>query len=113
MFLASKFLTSSPYLVRKINKGVKGWKMLENLVIDIFSLIDERIPKDKDLFKWLNEDEGVYLMGDISTLGDITPQNVRVFPMALEMGHHETMNLRYHWDDDFAKDNTSDESLQL
>lgn len=63
--------------------------------------------------EWLNEDEGVYLMGDISKLGDITPQNVRVFPMALEMGHHETMNLRYHWDDDFAKDNTSDESLQL
>ena len=63
--------------------------------------------------EWLNEDDGVYLMGDISTLGDITPQNVRVFPMALEMRHHETMDLRYHWDDDFAKDNTSDETLQL
>ena len=63
--------------------------------------------------EWLNDDESVFVQGDISYLGDITPQNGRVFPMALDMGHRDTMNLRYHWDDDFKKGNIFEENLQL
>lgn len=63
--------------------------------------------------EWLNEDDSVILTSDFSVIGDLTPQNSRCFPIHLAIGYPETMNLRYTWDDDFAKGNQIEESLQL
>lgn len=63
--------------------------------------------------EWLNEDDSVILTSDFSVIGDLTPQNSRCFPIHLAIGYPETMNLRYTWDDDFAKENQIEESLQL
>ena len=63
--------------------------------------------------EWLNEDDNVILTSDFSDIGELTPQNSRSYALHLTIGHPETMNLRYSWDDDFATGNTIEESLQL
>lgn len=63
--------------------------------------------------EWLNEDDNVILSSDFSEIGELTPQNSRSYTLHLAIGHPETMNLRYIWDDDFAVGNTVEESLQL
>ena len=63
--------------------------------------------------EWLNEENSVLLQDDFSDIGVLTPQNYRAFHMALCMGHHDTMKLRYTWDDDSAENNVYEEDLQL
>lgn len=63
--------------------------------------------------EWLNEDETVLLSKPFQTIEDLTPQNNRDYRLVLVYGHPETMRLRYTWDDDFKKDNTFEEGLQL
>lgn len=63
--------------------------------------------------EWLNEDNNVILTRDFSDIGELTPQNSRSYALHLAIGHSETMNLRYSWDDDHATGNTIEESLQL
>ena len=63
--------------------------------------------------EWLNEDDNVILTSDFSEIGELTPQNSRSYAIHLTIGHSETMNLRYSWDDEFAIGNTIEESLQL
>lgn len=63
--------------------------------------------------EWLNESDDVILTSDFSEIGELTPQNSRSYALHLTIGHPETMNLRYSWDDDFSEGNTIEESLQL
>ena len=63
--------------------------------------------------EWLNESDDVILTSDFSEIGDLTPQNSRSYALHLTIGHPETMNLRYAWDDDFAEGNILEEVLQL
>lgn len=63
--------------------------------------------------EWLNEDENVILTNDFSEIGELTPQNSRNYAIHLTIGHPETMELNYSWDDDFAIGNHVKESLQL
>lgn len=63
--------------------------------------------------KWLNESSDVILASDFSDIGELTPQNSRSYNFHLTVGHPETMNLCYSWDDDFQMGNTLNESLQL
>ena len=63
--------------------------------------------------EWLNESGDVILTSDISDIGELTPQNSRSYALHLTIGHPETMNLRYSWDDDYAEGNQITESLQL
>jgi hypothetical protein len=63
--------------------------------------------------EWLNEENSVLLQNDFSDIGVLTPQNYRAFHMALCMGHHDTMKLRYTWEDDLAENNVYEEDLQL
>ncbi len=63
--------------------------------------------------EWLNEDETVILSKPFETIEDLSPQNNRDYRLLLVYGHPETMRLRYTWDDDFKKDNTFEEGLQL
>ena len=63
--------------------------------------------------EWLNEDNTIVLLNPLETIDDLTPQNNRDFRIALVSGHPKTMRLRYTWDDEFKKDNTLEESLQL
>lgn len=63
--------------------------------------------------EWLNESDDVILTSDFSEIGELTPQNSRSYTLHLTIGHPETMNLRYSWDDDFATGNQLEESLQL
>jgi len=62
---------------------------------------------------WLNESEDVILTNDFTEIGELTPQNSRSYALHLTTGHPETMNLRYSWDDDYAKGNILEEALQL
>jgi hypothetical protein len=61
----------------------------------------------------LNECNGVAVNGDFSHIGELTPQNSRSYSLYLTMGHPETMKFRYLWEDDYAKDNKLEESIQL
>lgn len=63
--------------------------------------------------EWLNESDDVILTSDFSEIGELTPQNSRSYALHLTIGHPETMNLRYSWDDDFAEGNSLEEALQL
>lgn len=63
--------------------------------------------------EWLNEDNTVILLTPLEAIDDLTPQNNRDYRIALVSGHPQTMRLRYTWDDEFKKDNTLEESLQL
>lgn len=63
--------------------------------------------------EWLNEDSNVMLTKDFSEIDNLTPQNSRSYSLHLSTNHPDTMNLRYTWDDDYKKDNTIEESLQL
>lgn len=63
--------------------------------------------------EWLNESDNVILTSDFSEIGELTPQNSRSYALHLTIGHPETMNLRYSWDDDFAEGNSLEEALQL
>ena len=63
--------------------------------------------------EWLNEDNTVILLNPLDTIDDLTPQNNREYRIALVSGHPQTMRLRYTWNDEFKKDNTLEESLQL
>ena len=63
--------------------------------------------------EWLNEDSTVILNSPLEVIDDLTPQNNRDYRITLISGHPQTMRLRYTWDDDFKKDNTLEESLQL
>lgn len=63
--------------------------------------------------EWLNEDDNVILTNSFHEIGDLTPQNSRSYSIHLAVGHPETMNLRYSWDDDFVEGNTFEEALQL
>lgn len=63
--------------------------------------------------EWLNENVNVILTSDFSDIGELTPQNSRSYTLHLAIGHPETMNLRYSWDDDFSEGNQIAESLQL
>ena len=63
--------------------------------------------------EWLNESGDVILTSDFSEIGELTPQNSRSYALHLTIGHPETMDLRYSWDDDYAEGNQITESLQL
>ena len=63
--------------------------------------------------EWLNENDNVILTSDFTEIGELTPQNSRSYTLHLTIGHPETMNLRYSWDDDYATGNKLEESLQL
>lgn len=63
--------------------------------------------------EWLNESDDVILTSDFSEIGELTPQNSRSYALHLTIGHPETMNLRYSWDDDFTEGNILEETLQL
>lgn len=63
--------------------------------------------------EWLNENGNVILTSDFSDIGELTPQNSRSYGLHLAIGHPETMDLRYLWDDDFHEGNSIEESLQL
>ena len=63
--------------------------------------------------EWLNENGNVILTSNFSDIGELTPQNSRSYALHLAIGHPETMNLRYSWDDDFVEGNSVEESLQL
>lgn len=63
--------------------------------------------------EWLNENDNVILTRDFTEIGELTPQNSRSYTLHLTLGHPETMNLRYSWDDDYATGNQIEESLQL
>lgn len=63
--------------------------------------------------EWLNECGDVILTSDFSDIGELTPQNSRSYTLHLTIGHPETMDLRYSWDDDYAEGNQITESLQL
>ena len=63
--------------------------------------------------EWLNESGDVILTSDFSEIGELTPQNSRSYALHLTIGHPETMDLRYFWDDDYAEGNQITESLQL
>lgn len=63
--------------------------------------------------EWLNKDDNVIITKDFSEIGELTPQNSRSYTLHLTIGHPETMNLRYSWDDDYTIGNQLEESLQL
>lgn len=63
--------------------------------------------------EWLNESGDVILTSDFSKIGELTPQNSRSYTLHLTIGHPETMDLCYSWDDDYAEGNQIRESLQL
>lgn len=63
--------------------------------------------------EWLNENVNVIITSDFSDIGELTPQNSRSYALHLAIGHPETMNLRYSWDDDFSEGNQITELLQL
>lgn len=63
--------------------------------------------------EWLNENDNVILTSDFTDIGELTPQNSRSYVLHLNTAHPETMKLRYSWDDDYAAENTIEESLQL
>lgn len=63
--------------------------------------------------EWLNECSEVICKGDFSSIGELTPQNSRSYPLLLVAGHPETMSFRYLWDDDFRSGNQLEETLQL
>lgn len=63
--------------------------------------------------EWLNNSNNVILRGELTDIGDLTPQNSRSFMLFLTIGHPKTMNFRYSWDDDYSLGNTIEESLQL
>ena len=62
--------------------------------------------------EWLNEDEGIFVRGDMN-VGELSPQNKRVFYMLLCEGHAETMHLRYTWSDELNAVNVYEEHLHL
>ena len=62
--------------------------------------------------EWLNEDDGIFVRGDMN-IGELSPQNKRVFYMLLCEGHAETMHLRYTWSDELNAENVYEEHLQL
>lgn len=63
--------------------------------------------------EWLNKNGNVILTSHFSEIGELTPQNSRSYSLHLAIGHPETMDLRYSWDDDFSEGNQITESLQL
>ena len=93
-----------------IVKGYKGYKGSAS-TLKIFNA-GQSIARNVRV-EWLNEDDRVIMNSDFSEIGELTPQNSRSYALHLCIGHPETMNLRYHWDDDYASGNTLEESLQL
>lgn len=63
--------------------------------------------------EWLNQSAEVFVNGDFSNIGEMTPQNSRSYNIALTKGHPEIMKLRYSWEDDYSKENQIEEFLQL
>lgn len=62
--------------------------------------------------EWLNEDDGIFVRGDMN-IGELSPQNKRVFYLLLCEGHAETMHLRYTWSDELNAMNVYEEHLHL
>ena len=71
-----------------------------------------RVKATNVVVEWLNEDDGIFVRGDMN-IGDLSPQNKRVFYLLLCEGHSETMNLRYTWSDELNEKNIYEEQLQL
>ena len=63
--------------------------------------------------EWLNPDENIMILPDFGEIGDLPPNNVWSFKMALCIGHSETMDLRYTWSDEYSEKNQYDESIQV
>ena len=63
--------------------------------------------------EWLNTDDNIMILPDLGEIGDLTPNNVRLFKMVLAIGHSETMDLRYTWSDEYSEKNQYDESIQV
>ncbi len=61
----------------------------------------------------LNTDDNIMILPDLGEIGDLTPNNVRLFKMVLAIGHSETMDLRYTWSDEYSEKNQYDESIQV
>lgn len=64
------------------------------------------------IVEWLNEDDGIFVRGDMN-IGELSPQNKRVFYLLLCEGHAETMHLRYTWSDELNVVNVYEEHLHL
>ena len=63
--------------------------------------------------EWLNPDDNIIILSNLGEIGDLTPDNARLFNMALCVGHSETMELRYTWNDEYSEKNRYDESIQV
>ena len=65
--------------------------------------------------EWLNKEESdeVFVLGDFTEIGNLTPFNERKYPIMLAVGHPELMKLRYHWEDEYSDSNSFEEDLQL
>ena len=63
--------------------------------------------------EWLNPDDNIMILSNLGVIGDLTPENARLFNMALSVGHSETMYLRYTWSDEYSEKNLYDESIQV
>ena len=62
--------------------------------------------------EWLNEHDRILIRGDFN-IGDLTPQNKRVYYLHVGVGHPDIMHLRYTWSDDFNAENIYEEKLQF
>ena len=62
--------------------------------------------------EWLNEHIRINLRGDFN-IGDLTPQNKRIYYFFVGIGHPNLMHLRYTWADDLKTDNIYEEKLQI
>lgn len=63
--------------------------------------------------EWLNPDDNIMILSNLEEIGDLPPNNARLFNMALAIGHFETMDLRYTWSDEYSEKNQYDESIQV
>lgn len=62
--------------------------------------------------EWLNKTNEVAIRGDLSNLGNLTPQNNRSFSLVL-FNSPDVMMLRYTWEDDYSTTNSLEEQVQL
>lgn len=62
--------------------------------------------------EWLNESDRIHTRGDFN-IGDLTPQNKRIYYLHVGIGHPDTMHLRYTWADDLNTGNEFEEKLQF
>lgn len=96
------------YIHGEILKGEKGTRIL------IIHNIGKSTANNLNV-EWLNEkeSEGVFVRGDFTSIGNLTPMNKREYYIVLAVGHPELMKLRYHWKDEYSDSNSFDEDLQL